>query len=65
MHTHFHTHHPRILPAAQQDVAMLNATFCITPMGAGWGIRLPEAMLSGCIPIITQDHVYMVRHGMG
>lgn len=47
---------------------MLNSTFCIVPMGTGWGIRMPETMLSGCIPIITQDHVYMVssaRKGRG
>ncbi|KAK3280519.1 hypothetical protein CYMTET_11642 [Cymbomonas tetramitiformis] len=31
--------------------------FCLVPTGAGWGIRLVEAVLFGCIPVIIQDNV--------
>ncbi|KAG2485163.1 hypothetical protein HYH03_016053 [Edaphochlamys debaryana] len=38
--------------------AMRQATFCLAPSGAGWGIRLSTAMVSGCVPVIVQDHIY-------
>ncbi|KAG2495916.1 hypothetical protein HYH03_006153 [Edaphochlamys debaryana] len=37
---------------------MKESTFCIAPTGEGWGIRLAEAMVTGCVPVIVQDHVY-------
>ncbi|KAG2489756.1 hypothetical protein HYH03_011708, partial [Edaphochlamys debaryana] len=37
----------------QQD-----SKFCLAPHGGGFGIRLTEAMLFGCIPVIIQDTVY-------
>ncbi|KAG2485167.1 hypothetical protein HYH03_016057 [Edaphochlamys debaryana] len=37
---------------------MIHSKFCLAPMGAGWGIRLAEAMVTGCVPVIVQDHVY-------
>ncbi len=39
---------------------MQRAKFCLAPMGFGWGIRLAEAMVTGCVPVIVQDHVYQV-----
>ncbi|KAG2489763.1 hypothetical protein HYH03_011714 [Edaphochlamys debaryana] len=36
----------------------LHSKFCLAPHGFGFGIRLTEAMLSGCIPVIIQDTVY-------
>ncbi|KAG2485165.1 hypothetical protein HYH03_016055 [Edaphochlamys debaryana] len=37
---------------------MRSSKFCLAPMGSGWGIRLAESMVSGCVPVIVQDHVY-------
>ncbi|PNW87153.1 hypothetical protein CHLRE_02g111150v5 [Chlamydomonas reinhardtii] len=37
---------------------MLRSRFCFTPMGFGWGIRLSQAMLTGCVPIMVHDHVW-------
>ncbi|KAL4444666.1 hypothetical protein ABPG77_002483 [Micractinium sp. CCAP 211/92] len=31
--------------------------FCLAPYGHGWGIRLVQAMLTGCVPVIVQEHV--------
>ena len=28
--------------------------------GHGWGIRLPQVVLHGCVPVIIQDYVYQV-----
>ncbi|KXZ50252.1 hypothetical protein GPECTOR_17g890 [Gonium pectorale] len=38
--------------------AMLSSRFCFTPMGFGWGIRLSQAMLAGCVPVMTHDHTW-------
>jgi Exostosin family len=35
---------------------VLNSTFCGCPHGAGWGSRLSDAVLRGCIPVIVQDN---------
>ncbi|PNW87479.1 hypothetical protein CHLRE_02g144050v5 [Chlamydomonas reinhardtii] len=40
---------------------MQQSRFCLAPMGSGWGIRLVEAMISGCVPVIIQDHVYQAH----
>ncbi|KAG2491281.1 hypothetical protein HYH03_010287 [Edaphochlamys debaryana] len=32
--------------------------FCFAPYGFGFGIRLVQAMQTGCIPLVIQDHVY-------
>ncbi|KXZ50301.1 hypothetical protein GPECTOR_17g940 [Gonium pectorale] len=45
-------------PSGQAADEMQKAKFCLAPMGAGWGIRLGEAMVTGCVPVIVQDHVY-------
>lgn len=34
------------------------AKFCLAPYGYGWGIRLPQAMLAGCVPVVVQEHVF-------
>ena len=36
---------------------MKDSIFCFAPYGNGWGIRLSEAILHGCIPVIIQDGV--------
>lgn len=34
---------------------MLNTSrFCLAPSGYGWGIRLNNYMLAGCVPVIIQ-----------
>lgn len=32
--------------------------FCLAPYGYGWGLRLTIAVMHGCVPVITQDHVW-------
>jgi len=34
---------------------MMTAVFCFAPTGWGWGQRVFEAILSGCIPVIMQS----------
>ncbi|KAG2426678.1 hypothetical protein HXX76_012988 [Chlamydomonas incerta] len=34
------------------------AKFCMAPLGYGWGIRFTQAMFTGCVPVIIQDHIY-------
>ncbi|KAL4449410.1 hypothetical protein ABPG77_007054 [Micractinium sp. CCAP 211/92] len=31
--------------------------FCLAAYGHGWGNRLLQAMLTGCVPVIVQDHI--------
>ncbi|KAG2499622.1 hypothetical protein HYH03_002561 [Edaphochlamys debaryana] len=38
--------------------SMLRSRFCFTPMGLGWGIRLSQAVYTGCVPILVHDHVW-------
>lgn len=33
--------------------------FCLAPYGHGWGMRLPQAVLAGCVPVVIQEHVFM------
>ncbi|PNH00896.1 putative glycosyltransferase, partial [Tetrabaena socialis] len=37
---------------------MLQARFCLCPLGYGWGIRVTQALHTGCVPVLVQDHVY-------
>lgn len=37
---------------------MRRSKFCLAPMGTGWGIRLVQAISSGCVPVIIQDQVH-------
>ena len=32
--------------------------FCLAPYGHGWGIRIVSIMVTGCIPVIVQEHVF-------
>jgi hypothetical protein len=32
--------------------------FCLAPYGWGWGIRLSQIILAGCVPVIIQPHIY-------
>lgn len=34
---------------------MRRATFCLCPLGSGWGMRLVQAVAYGCLPVIIQD----------
>lgn len=36
----------------------LRSQFCLCPSGAGWGRRVMESMLGGCVPVVVQDHIY-------
>lgn len=36
---------------------MRESVFCLSPLGTGWGLRIVDAMLTGCIPVIVQDGV--------
>ena len=38
--------------------------FCLAPTGSGWGVRLKFALLSGCIPVIIDDHVRVRFRGL-
>ncbi|KAG2488197.1 hypothetical protein HYH03_013191 [Edaphochlamys debaryana] len=44
-----HTH-----PMVDQE----RAKFCLAPSGFGWGVRLTQVMMTGCVPVIIQDHMY-------
>lgn len=33
---------------------MLRSIFCLGPAGYGWGMRAPQAVLMGCIPVVIQ-----------
>jgi len=35
-----------------------SARFCLAPYGHGFGIRIVHAAVSGCIPVVIQEHVY-------
>eukprot|EP00899_Mesostigma_viride_P018281 jgi/Mesvir1/26454/Mv16129-RA.2 len=60
-------HHPSFLildigvPATsrrdhwQRSNGMLTSTFCFSPHGIGWGVRVYEAVVAGCIPIVIMD----------
>jgi hypothetical protein len=32
--------------------------FCLAPYGHGYGMRLISSMVTGCVPVIIQEHVY-------
>jgi hypothetical protein len=32
--------------------------FCLAPYGWGWGVRLSQIILAGCVPVIIQPHVF-------
>jgi len=42
---------------------MTSSLFCLAPSGhgGGWGIRVGNAVVVGCIPVIVQDNVTEVR----
>ncbi|KAL4427766.1 hypothetical protein ABPG75_001855 [Micractinium tetrahymenae] len=39
------------------QLVLSSSKFCLAPFGHGWGNRLLQAMLSGCVPVIVQEHV--------
>ncbi|KAG2488215.1 hypothetical protein HYH03_013209 [Edaphochlamys debaryana] len=39
-------------------VDMERSKFCLAPTGYGWGSRITQAMMTGCVPVIVQDHMY-------
>ncbi|KAG2486339.1 hypothetical protein HYH03_015043 [Edaphochlamys debaryana] len=40
------------------DQRLRASKFCFSPYGYGFGIRLAQAMQTGCIPLVIQDMVY-------
>ena len=42
------------LPQPMSGTSALRSVFCLAPSGGGWGIRIVNAMLNGCIPVIIQ-----------
>jgi hypothetical protein len=42
-------------PGRSMSADMRNSSFCGAPHGGGWGSRLSNAVLRGCIPVILQD----------
>jgi len=44
---------------AFQEVLMEmgRSTFCLAVAGAGWGVRLKFAVMTGCIPVVIADEV--------
>lgn len=35
-----------------------SSKFCLAPWGHGWGNRLGQYMVMGCVPVLVQDGVY-------
>jgi hypothetical protein len=33
---------------------MMDSQFCLAPTGSGWGIRIVEDLVAGCLPVIIQ-----------
>ena len=44
----------RLAALAAQAEEMRKSVFCLAPRGEGWGIRIINSMLNGCIPIVVQ-----------
>lgn len=42
------------LPPGAYHAALAAARFCLAPYGAGWGVRLGQAVAAGCVPVIVQ-----------
>lgn len=38
--------------------SLWRSQYCLAPYGHGWGVRASQAMLTGCIPVIIQEHVF-------
>ena len=51
------TSNARALSHKDMRAHMHASLFCLAPTGSGWGVRLKFALLSGCIPVIIDDHV--------
>ena len=57
-------HTTRAAKLSHEDVRnqMHASLFCLAPTGSGWGWRLKQAAMSGCIPVIIDDHVRVCWH---
>ncbi len=44
--------------AESPDTNTPSRRYCLAPYGWGWGIRLSQIILSGCVPVIIQPHVF-------
>jgi hypothetical protein len=40
---------------------MANSQFCLAPTGSGWGIRIVENLVAGCLPVIIQVRDYGIK----
>ena len=34
--------------------------FCLAPTGAGWGVRMQQSVMNGCIPVVIGDDVEVI-----
>ncbi|KAL4856557.1 putative glycosyltransferase [Chlorella vulgaris] len=39
-------------------LAFQETKFCLAPYGHGFGMRLQQSILGGCVPVIIQEHVF-------
>ena len=44
---------------SQQEVlkGMAHSNFCLAATGAGWGVRLQQSLMMGCIPVVIAPDV--------
>ncbi|PSC71723.1 exportin-1-like isoform X2 [Micractinium conductrix] len=43
----------------QYEASLRSSRFCLAPYGYGYAMRVVEAMLAGCMPLIVQEHVFL------
>lgn len=36
---------------------MAQSQFCLAPTGYGWGVRLKQSLIAGCIPVVIADEI--------
>ncbi|WIA23466.1 hypothetical protein OEZ85_000212 [Tetradesmus obliquus] len=63
LHTRFgRGQHPNITihegRCENYSAALQGSKYCLAPSGHGWGIRLSQYMIQGCVPVIIQDDIY-------
>ena len=52
--------HPQFVAdyvGGEYEDRLRQAKFCLAPYGHGFGMRLVQAALAGCVPVIVQEHV--------
>lgn len=51
-------HHAPPSQVEDYQTAQRESKFCLAAYGWGWGVRLHQAILAGCIPVIVAEHVF-------